>query len=76
MQNIYEYCKKIYLIDDEEFIKSIIEKAPKAIIDIDSAIDYMKFAWKYWKMKSLKLKQYNIHTNFDAIEKTIKELLI
>lgn len=63
--NIYEYCEKIYMIDDKEFVDDIISSGSSAITNRGKAIKYMKLAEKYWKMKSDKLKCYGVNIKLE-----------
>uniref|UniRef100_UPI0026100331 hypothetical protein n=1 Tax=Clostridium sp. TaxID=1506 RepID=UPI0026100331 len=46
--NVYEYCQKIYMIDDKEFVDAIILSGSSTIINRERAIEYMKLAKRYW----------------------------
>lgn len=59
-KNIYEYCEKVYMIDDKEFVDNIISSGSSAINNREKAIKYMELAKKYWEIKSDKLKCYGI----------------
>lgn len=58
--NVYEYCQKIYMIDNKDFVDDVISSGSSAIINREIAIQYMKLAKRYWKIKSDKLKCYDI----------------
>ena len=58
--DIYDYCEKIYLIDDKDFVDEIIDSGKKAIITRESALNYMKLAQKYWTKRREKMKSYGV----------------
>ena len=59
-RGIAEYCKDIYLIDDEDMLQRFLAFAKKPICDSDTAIEYMELACDYWKMKKAKLAEFKI----------------
>lgn len=59
-QGINGYCEKIYLMDDKEMKRRFIDFSQKPICDFESAVEYMKLACDYWKMKENKLRELGI----------------
>lgn len=55
-QNIEAYCKYMYQIDDEEYIKKLIESGQKPIKNGADVVRYMHLAEQYWIMKYNKIK--------------------
>lgn len=54
-EDIYDYCNKIYFIDNRKFIKKLIENGKKAITNANDLIEYMNLAKEYWKIKKEKI---------------------
>lgn len=50
-KDIYEYCKAIYFIEDEEFIDDIIKQGALPIKKCEDVIRYMDLAEKFWNKK-------------------------
>lgn len=59
-RGIVGYCKDVYLIDDEEMIQRFLKLSMKPICNLETAIEYMMLACDYWKMKEIKLKEFDI----------------
>lgn len=49
--DIYDYCRKIYFIDNREFVKRLIKNGSKPINNADDLKEYMDIAIEYWKIK-------------------------
>ncbi len=56
-QNIEDYCKHMYLIDDKEYINCLIKFSQQPIEDGEDVVRYMRLAEQYWFMKYNKIKQ-------------------
>lgn len=54
--NIYDYCKKIYFIDDKKFVDEIIESGKRPINSRESALNYMDLAKRYWELKQINVR--------------------
>lgn len=50
--DIYDYCRKIYKIDDAKFVERFIESGSKEISTANQVREYMNLAEQYWKMKA------------------------
>ena len=50
--DIYDYCRKIYKIDDAQFVERFIESGSKEISTANQVREYMNLAEQYWKMKA------------------------
>lgn len=48
---IYNYCEKIYFIEDKAFIDKLIESGSERIDSIDKLMKYMKLAKEFWQKK-------------------------
>lgn len=64
--NIYEYCKQVYFIEDEEFISTIISERPKKIIDAEDIVRYMNLAENFWNLKRQYFKKIDNKSTRDA----------
>ena len=49
--DIYDYCRKIYFIDNRKFVKRLIENGSKPINNSVDLKQYMDLAIEYWKIK-------------------------
>ena len=56
--DIYDYCRKIYFIDNKDFVKRLIKNGSKPINNSVDLKQYMDLAIEYWKMK-----ESNINSN-------------
>ena len=57
--NIYQYFRRIYLIDDRDFIdKEFLPFSNTKIKNEDSAIQYMKLAIKFWDLRKSNIDKY------------------
>ena len=54
---IYEYCKKVYLIDDKKFVDRMIKEGSMIIETGSDVIRYMLLALEFWDKKELKIKE-------------------
>jgi hypothetical protein len=61
-QDIYDYCKKVYFIDDKIFVNRIISEGFMPIKTGEDVVRYMKLAMDFWNKKEedLKIKENNI----------------
>ncbi len=48
---IFDYCKKIYFIDNKDFINKLIKNGEKPINNADDVHRYIEFAKEYWDIK-------------------------
>jgi hypothetical protein len=51
--NIYDYCKKIYFLNDKNFIDRLICEGQKPIKNGDDVVRYMKLAQDFWQKKNI-----------------------
>lgn len=49
--NIYDYCKKVYFIEDKEFVYKVIEAGKKPITSGKEVVGYMSLAFQFWNKK-------------------------
>ena len=56
-QNIEDYCKHMYLIDDKEYIRKLVEEGQKPIVTGCDVVRYMKLAEEYWMIKYNKINE-------------------
>ncbi|WP_342558494.1 hypothetical protein [Metasolibacillus sp. FSL K6-0083] len=56
-EDIYEYCEKIYLINDKEFINRMIREGKCLIKTGHDVIRYMLLALEFWDRKELQIKE-------------------
>ena len=52
---IYDYCNKIYLIEDRSFINRLIKKGNVPIESAEDVIEYMISAQEFWNLKEQRL---------------------
>lgn len=50
-ENIYDYCKEVYLLTDKTFIDEIIKQGKLPIKNCNDVVRYMDLAIKFWKKK-------------------------
>ena len=65
-EDIYDYCEKIYLMDDRNFIDRMIEEGKRPITTGHDVIRYMLLALEFWDRKEKKIKK--IYENYSSIE--------
>lgn len=53
--DVYDYCKKIYFID-EDLVKKLINNGSKPINTVEDISKYMDLALEFWKQKEEKLR--------------------
>ena len=51
--DIYEYFKKVYLIEDSAFVDKFLDFAKVAVKDEVSAIKYMELALEFWNKRNI-----------------------
>ncbi len=56
---IYDYCKKVYFINDKAFVNEIIINGRKKIVSAKDVVDYMDLAQEFWKRKEEYFKNIN-----------------
>ncbi len=49
-----DYCKKIYFIEDEEFIKKLVKSGKQPIDTPERVREYLNLAKEFWKIKEKK----------------------
>lgn len=49
--DIYDYCRKIYFVDNSDFVKRLIKNGSKPINNSVDLKQYMEIAIEYWKIK-------------------------
>lgn len=49
--NIYDYCKKVYFIEEKEFVDKVIESGKKPITSGKEVVGYMSLAFQFWNKK-------------------------
>lgn len=54
--SIYDYCEKIYMINNKYFVNKIIAQGKETIDNGASVVRYMKLAEEFWDNKKLALK--------------------
>ena len=54
--SIYDYCAKIYMINNKELVKKIIAQGEESIDSGASVVRYMKLAEEFWNNKKQMLK--------------------
>lgn len=54
--DIYDYCRKIYFIEDREFVDRIIANGQKPLESREDVVRYMNLAIDYWNRKESYLK--------------------
>ncbi len=69
---IYNYCSKIYHIDDKKFIDELCDNGKKAILTASDIDKYIELATKFWQKKEefYKNSKNGVRTNY---QKMIKE---
>lgn len=50
-ENIYDYCRVFYFIDDRDFVDRIIKEGQQPISNGEDVIRYMNLAIDYWNIK-------------------------
>lgn len=55
--DIYDYCRKIYFIEDREFVDRIIENGQKPLESREDVVRYMNLAIEYWNRKEQYFKK-------------------
>ena len=56
-KDIYDYCKKIYLIDNEKFVDRMIKEGCLLIKTGHDVVRYMLLALEFWDRKEFKIKE-------------------
>jgi hypothetical protein len=59
-EDIYEYFKVFYFIDDKKFVDRIIEEGKQPITNAEDVIRYMNLALAYWHKKEEYFNKYSI----------------
>lgn len=62
--DIYDYCRKIYFIDDKEFVKRLIKNGRKPINNSDDLKKYMDLAMEYWRIKDMNINSSNVQSRY------------
>ncbi|HAT4254947.1 hypothetical protein ACSXCH_10180 [Clostridium perfringens] len=57
--NIYDYCNKVYFINNREFVNKLISNGCKTIKNSEELMLYMNLAQEYWE-----IKKSNINSKF------------
>jgi hypothetical protein len=52
--SIYNYCQKIYFIDQKDFVNELIENGKQPIDTRENLKSYMELAHNYWKFRTKK----------------------
>ena len=61
--DVYEYCKYMYLIDSIGYVDKLIESGEREIKSGKDVVSYMELAESYWKMKGERMKNiFKINT--------------
>ena len=61
--DVYEYCKYMYLIDSIGYVDKLIESGEREIKSGKDVVRYMELAESYWKMKGERMKNiFKINT--------------
>ena len=55
--DIYDYCRKIYFIEDREFVDRIIANGQKPLESREDVVRYMNLAIEYWNRKEQYFKK-------------------
>lgn len=50
-KDVYEYCKEIYFIEDEKFVRKIIKQGKLPIENCEDVVRYMNLAEEFWNKK-------------------------
>lgn len=56
--DIYDYCMKIYFIDDKEFVDRMVKEGCMHIKNGSDVIRYMLLALEFWDRKEIKVKAF------------------
>ena len=56
-RDIYDYCEKIYFIDNKEFVDEIIRQGALPIAGCRDVIRYMDLADEFWRRKRIKIEE-------------------
>ena len=57
VNDVNGYCKYMYLIDDKEYIRKLVEEGQKPIVTGCDVVRYMKLAEEYWMIKYNKINE-------------------
>jgi hypothetical protein len=65
-QNVYEFCKQIYFIYDENLVYDLINSGKKMMDSPERVMEYMNLAIRYWREKAKNCKEkYNIDISIE-----------
>ena len=69
-EDIYEYCEKIYFINDRNFVDELITQGGLYITNVEEAKRYMTLANDYWSLKkqsllAIRKNQLHSYNNYD-----------
>lgn len=77
--DVYDYCKSIYFIDNRSFVDKIISQGSMPIKTCDDVVRYMNLAEEYWRFKEfyfLRNEFLTIDEYFHNAETYTKETLL
>jgi len=69
-ENIYDYCRIIYFIDEVRFVDELIKNGNKPIETVDDLKQYMDLAIKFWEIKRNNIKSI-LNNNILNVDKDI-----
>lgn len=67
-ENIYDYCKEVYLLTDKIFIDEIIKQGKLPLKNCNDVVRYMDLAMKFWG-KKIEYINANIKNKLNDMEK-------
>lgn len=68
--DIFDYCNKMYLIDDLSLVEDLLESGKKETLEsTEDIINYMNLAFSYWSNREQLLYEHNV--DVDGINKTL-----
>ena len=56
-EDVFDYCEKVYLINDRNFVKRMIREGGLVIENGEDVVRYMNLALEFWDRKELQIKE-------------------